>query len=69
MTPITGTRQLIEGRLMICPKCKTRRDILRYIPLAMVDEFVRETTPIYKCPSCRWLFAPANDTVVEILGV
>jgi hypothetical protein len=26
-----------------------------------IEEFARETTPIYKCPNCRWLFAPSID--------
>jgi hypothetical protein len=27
----------------------------------MIEEYARETTPIYKCPHCRWQFAPCID--------
>lgn len=53
--------------MMICPRCKKRHDILQYMPLRMIDEFLSETTPVYKCPSCRWYFAPAENLVFEIL--
>jgi hypothetical protein len=33
----------------------------------MIDEFAEETTPIYKCPECRWIFAPADSLVREVL--
>jgi hypothetical protein len=26
--------------------------------MGQVEEFVEETNPIYKCPSCRWIFSP-----------
>jgi rubredoxin len=51
--------RLIEGRLMICPRCKRKHDILAYIPMEQIEEFAAETNPIYKCPSCRWIFSPA----------
>jgi hypothetical protein len=35
-----------------------------YVPMRQIEEFARETTPIYKCPSCRWLFAPCIDEEV-----
>lgn len=54
-------RRLIEGRLMRCPRCKQQHDILQYTPMRMIEEFATETTPIYKCPNCRWLFAPSID--------
>ncbi len=46
---------------MRCPRCKQQHDILQYVPMRMIEEFARETTPIYKCPNCRWLFAPSID--------
>jgi hypothetical protein len=33
----------------------------------MIDEFLSETTPIYKCPGCRWIFAPAEQLVASVL--
>jgi hypothetical protein len=53
---------------MICPRCKKQHDILQYVPLRMIEEFAEETTPIYKCPSCRWVFAPAEQLVAEVVS-
>lgn len=64
----TPFRPLIEGRLLRCPRCKKQDDVLAYKRLGMVEEFARETTPVYKCPSCRWIFAPADDLVAYLLG-
>jgi uncharacterized C2H2 Zn-finger protein len=50
---------LVEGRQMRCPRCKAQNDILRYVPMGMIEEYVDETNPIYKCPECRWIFSPA----------
>jgi DNA-directed RNA polymerase subunit RPC12/RpoP len=58
---IRTKRRLIEGRLMRCPRCKQQHDVLQYTPMRMIEEFATETTPIYKCPNCRWLFAPCLD--------
>jgi hypothetical protein len=60
-------RKLINGRMMTCPRCKKDHDILLYVPLRMIEEFKDETTPIYKCPSCRWTFAPSERLLVELL--
>lgn len=57
-------RRLIEGRMMRCPRCKQLHDILAYVPLRVIPEFASETTPIYKCPNCRWQFAPCIDEEV-----
>jgi hypothetical protein len=52
---------------MTCPRCKKDSDLLAFVPLRMIEEFSEETTPVYKCPSCRWIFAPADNLVHEIL--
>jgi hypothetical protein len=26
--------------------------------MGQIEEFVSETNPVYKCPSCRWIFSP-----------
>lgn len=49
---------------MRCPRCKQPHDILQYVPMKMIEELATETTPIYKCPNCRWLFAPSIDEEV-----
>ena len=48
---------------MSCPRCKQRYDILRFVPLMLIEEYAQDTTPVYKCPSCRWIFAPADGLV------
>jgi len=46
---------------MHCPRCKREHDILQYIRLESSPEFELETVPVYKCPSCKWIFAPAGE--------
>jgi len=50
---------------MFCPRCKQRHDILDYVPMMQIEEFADETAPCYKCPSCRWIFAPAEKVVLN----
>lgn len=50
---------LIVGTKMRCPRCKQLDNILSYVPMMEIEEFQTETNPIYKCPSCRWMFSPA----------
>lgn len=64
---IKKQRPIIEGRCMRCPRCKKLHDILGYIPLGQIEEFLAETSPIYKCPNCRWLFAPAPHALKDII--
>lgn len=52
---------------MACPRCKNYEDILRFAPMRMIEEFAEETVPVYKCPGCRWIFAPANDVVIDMV--
>lgn len=61
--------RLINGRMMTCPRCKRSSDILKYVPLMMIEEFVEDTTPVYKCPDCRWVFAPAERILSEVVRV
>lgn len=56
---------LIEGRFMRCPRCKVQHDVLRYVPMQIIEEYADETNPIYKCPACRWVFSPAL-TIAEL---
>lgn len=52
---------------MQCPRCERKRDILQYNRLEIVEEFATETTPCYKCPSCKWIFAPADQMPQDLL--
>lgn len=59
---------LINGRLMRCPRCKKEHDILAYVPLMQIEEFVPETNPIYKCPTCRWMFSPSPHVLEDVVS-
>jgi rubredoxin len=59
-------KSLIKGRMMICPRCKRSSDILSYIRLETIEEFAAETTPVYKCSFCKWLFSPAGAMEQDI---
>jgi DNA-directed RNA polymerase subunit RPC12/RpoP len=61
----TPRESLIEGRYMRCPRCRKQHDVLLYVPMGLIEEFVAETNPVYKCPSCRWIFSPAAHVVLE----
>lgn len=61
-------KRIIEGRMLTCPRCKEKRDILQYPPLQVIEEFARDTTPPIKCPNCRWIFALADDIVLYVLN-
>lgn len=71
MSQQSGTRNrqkrpLIEGTKMRCPRCKRLHDVLAYVPLLMVEEFSEETTPVYKCPACLWVFAPIERITLTL---
>lgn len=71
MATVTDARRranttLIEGRYMRCPRCEQQHDILRYVPMGQVEKYAAETYPIYKCPSCRWIFAPAPHVLEDL---
>jgi len=57
---------LIDGVNMRCPRCKKLHNILRYVPMGQIEEFIAETMPVYKCPSCRWIFAPAPHVLENL---
>jgi len=52
-------QRLIDGRYMTCPRCREKQDVLRFVPMGIIEEFKDETNPIYKCPECRWVFSPS----------
>lgn len=51
---------------MRCPRCKELHDVLRYMPLGLIEEFAAETNPIYKCPGCNWVFSPAPHVLEAV---
>jgi hypothetical protein len=59
---------LIQGNQMVCPRCKTQRNILDFQVLDVIEEFAADTTPVYKCPKqrggCSFLFAPAEQAIL-----
>lgn len=46
---------------MICPRCQERSNLLNFTKLNQVNSEHYNTVPIYKCPSCRYVFAPLPD--------
>lgn len=44
---------------MICPRCEKAQDILSYKALKLYGEY--NCAAIYKCSSCRAVFAPLPD--------
>jgi uncharacterized protein with PIN domain len=58
---------LIEGINMRCPRCKKQENVLRFVPMGQIEEFVEDTTPVYKCPHCRWIFAPAPHVLENVI--
>lgn len=58
----TNLTRSLDGRLhMICPRCRKERDILAFTPMELIEEFADQCTPLYKCPKCSWIFAPASE--------
>lgn len=51
--------RLLDGRFMTCPRCRTKQDVLAFIPMETIEEFRSELNPIYKCRLCHWIFSPA----------
>jgi rubredoxin len=57
---------IVDGRFMRCPRCRVEQDVLAYIPMETIEEFRSETVPVYKCPKCRWIFAPTLNALSDI---
>lgn len=56
---------LVDGRWMTCPRCRTTRDMLLYKKMDMEPDYADSLTPCYKCPSCRFIFAPADMNLIR----
>lgn len=54
---------------MTCPRCKDEHDVLQYRRMMTIEEYEHETAPIYKCPKCNFMFAPAGQMDHEIYEV
>ena len=52
-------RTLLNGRFLLCPRCKKEHSVESYERLREAEEFKHETVPIYKCETCKWIFALA----------
>jgi len=53
------SKSLLNGRFLKCPRCKQDHSVEEYLRLREAEEFKTETSPVYKCPSCKWIFALA----------
>ena len=50
-------KSLLNGRFLKCPRCKQESSVEEYLRLVEAEEFKLETSPVYKCPRCKWIFA------------
>ena len=67
-------KSLLDGHLLTCPRCKTPHSVEQYMKLMEIEEFETETSKIYKCPSCKWIFALAvpedfQNKLMELLSL
>lgn len=60
-------KQIVTQNGMTCPRCEKSQDLLAFIRLAQANEDKYLTAPIYKCPECRFVFAPIPDNFDENL--
>jgi len=61
-------KSILQGRNLICPRCKRSQDLLTYVPLMEIEEFQHDTTPVMKCSSCKWIFALSDNLILEVLA-
>lgn len=54
---------LVNKKGMVCPRCEERQDILAYKRLQQYPNYYDQTAPLYKCPKCRFVFAPLPETL------
>jgi rubredoxin len=54
---------LVNSAGMMCPRCEVRQDILIFKRLQHSDRYEDVTEAIYKCPLCRFVFAPISGVV------
>lgn len=57
--------RLIDGVRMRCPRCKKPQHVTDFERLMEIEEFAQETTPVYRCLLCRWVFAPAAPEITD----
>ncbi len=56
---------LLQGDLLRCPSCNTVHPLWRYKPLQFDPRHASVAVPIFKCPKCRFLFAPLGTLAAE----
>lgn len=62
------SQNLINGRLLKCPRCRKDFDVLQFNRLMEIEEFQSQTNPVYKCPGCRWIFSLSDNLIFEVLS-
>lgn len=65
---MSETVNLINGRLLKCPRCRKDFDILQFNRLMEIPQFQEQTNPVYKCPGCRWIFSLSDNLIFEVLS-
>lgn len=59
---------LVNSEGMLCPRCEVRSDILIFKRLQHSDKYQDLTEAIYKCPYCRFVFAPVSEVIYNQFG-
>lgn len=52
-------KSLLNGNLLTCPRCHNEASVESYMRLVEAESYKHETSPIYKCEKCKWIFALA----------
>ena len=61
--PMTNREPLVDSDGMLCPRCEVRQDILMFKRLQHSEAYADVTECVYKCPQCRFVFAPISGVV------
>jgi rubredoxin len=54
---------LVNSDGILCPRCEVRQDILIFKRLQHSEKYEDVTECIYKCPQCRFVFAPISGVI------
>ena len=60
-------KNILNGRYLTCPRCKKQHDVLQYNRLMEIEEYQSQTNPVYKCPSCKWIFSLSDNLIFDVL--
>lgn len=62
-----GHLPLLDGATMGCPRCKRRGPFTEFHKMDQIREYEEETAAVWKCPWCNWIFALADNQLLQRL--